>query len=107
MKTADILGRWVHAHERDDSGAKVFVSAGESLPPSRGRQRLEFLPDGTFIEGQPGADDRTVVASGTYRFVGKRLLLLRANSSEPDAFEALADGNGKFLKLKKVNRQSL
>jgi hypothetical protein len=102
MKEPDILGRWVHAHERDDSGAKVFVSAVESLPPSRGRQRLEFLPDGTFVEGQPGADDRTTVASGTYRLDGKRLFLLRANSSEPAVFDAFAGDDGTSLKLKKV-----
>ncbi|WP_052024557.1 hypothetical protein [Acidovorax sp. CF316] len=102
MNKAEILGQWIHAHERDGVGAKVFVSAGEPLPLSRGRQQLEFLQDGTFVEGQPGPDDRALKASGTYEFDGMRLLLLRAGSSKPVAFEATADEDGKSLKLKQI-----
>lgn len=102
MNKKEILGQWVHAHERDNASAKVFVPAQESLPLSRGRQRLEFLPDGTFVEGMPGADDRAVKASGTYQFDGKQLLLQRAGSTEQTAFEAMAGSDGISLNLKMI-----
>lgn len=59
----DILGAWVHAHEEGDDDM-VFRPAGTPLPPSRGRAVFEFRPDGTFVEGMPGATDASERASG-------------------------------------------
>ena len=101
MDKTGLLGEWVHAHERDVGGAKVFVDADEPLPPSRGRQRLRFLSDGTFEEGMPGADDRSVQASGTYRLNGTRLVLQRDGQTQPVEYEAARVG-GKSLHLTKV-----
>jgi hypothetical protein len=99
VNTTAIHGEWVHAHERDGAGTKVFVSAAEPLPPSRGRRRLTFRPDGTFVEGRPGADDRTVQASGTYEFDGTRLVLHHAAGSD-EAYRCEA-GKGS-LRLRKA-----
>jgi hypothetical protein len=96
-----IVGEWVHAHERDSAGAKVFVSAAEPLPPSRGRRRLTFRPDGTFVEGRPGADDRTVQASGTYEFDGKRLVLHPTDGGDEAYLCQAAGSGGQALRLKK------
>jgi hypothetical protein len=100
-KTA-ILGDWVHAHERDSAGVKVYVDAGEPLPPSRGRHRMTFRSDGTFVESQPGADDRVVQAGGTYQFDGTKLVLQRASGAQPVVYEAVRSSDGKRLELKKV-----
>jgi len=97
-----ILGNWVHAHERDSAGGKVYVEVGQPLPPSRGRHRIEFREDGTFVEGQPGADDRTAQASGHYQFDGTRLVLRRGSAAETAVFDATPGGDGKSLLLKKV-----
>lgn len=102
MSKTAILGDWIHAHERDSAGVKLYVDAGEPLPPSRGRQRLTFLPDGTFVESQPGADDRAVQASGTFQFDGTKLVLQRASGAQPVVYEAVRGSDGKSLQLKKV-----
>lgn len=102
MNKQQLLGAWVHAHERDGPGGKVFVDAGEKLPPSRGRQRLTFLDDGRFEEGRPGADDRAVQAAGTYELDGKRLVLHRSGFAAA-VFEASCSADGASLQLKKLD----
>lgn len=101
MNKQQLLGAWVHAHERDSAGARVFVDAGQPLPPSRGRQRLTFLDDGRFEEGRPGADDRSVQAAGTYELDGERLVLHRSGFASA-VFEASCSADGASLKLKKL-----
>ena len=97
-----ILGDWIHAHERDSAGSKVYVDASEPLPPSRGRQRLTFRADGTFVDVQPGADDRAIQASGTYEFEGTKLLLQHASSAQPVFYEVVRGSDGRTLRLKKI-----
>jgi hypothetical protein len=77
------IGEWVHAHEEDSPGEQVFRPASTPLPPSRGRQRLNIKADGTVVFGGPGADDRTVQASGRWetRPSGQVVLIPRAGSS--------------------------
>ena len=102
MSKASILGDWIHAHERDSAGVKTYVNATEALPRSRGRQRLTFRADGTFVESQPGADDRVGQASGTYQFDGAKLVLQRVGDAQPVVYEAVCGSDGKSLQLKKV-----
>jgi hypothetical protein len=73
---ANIAGTWVHAHEKDHDGLNVFVSGTTSLPPSRGRKRLQFLPEGTFLEATASADDRMKGAHGRYSLSGNHLTLM-------------------------------
>jgi hypothetical protein len=101
MSRQTLLGHWVHAHERDTAGAKVYVNAAEPLPPSRGRQHLSFRPDGTFIEGMPGPDDRPAQASGSFRFSGGVLTLQRADGSQPVVYEVIVDSEKACLRLSK------
>jgi hypothetical protein len=97
---ARIVGDWVHAHERDHDGVRVFVDAAESLPPSRGRRRLSLRADGSFDEARPGADDRTAGASGTYEFDGQRLVLRHHGQATPAVLEAKVGSDGKSLEVR-------
>ena len=101
MDEKRIVGSWIHAHERDHDGVQVFCSADEPLPPSRGRRRLKFNADGSFIEVQPGADDRSVEASGTYRLEGRKLTLYRASDASKVTYDAAINKAGKSMELKK------
>lgn len=102
MSNTSIVGEWVHAHERDQGDSRVFVDGAEKLPPSRGRRRLSFKADGTFIDKQPGADDRVGEANGTYEFDGKKLTLRGAGNAPPVVYEAVAGKGKKRLELKKL-----
>lgn len=84
VTTPQIVGSWVHAHERDHDDARVFAEGTTPLPPSRGRRRLKLLPDGTFAEAMAGADDRLAVSSGTYAYDGNMLTLKYDDPSRPE-----------------------
>lgn len=102
MRKPTILGEWVHAHERDKAGAQVYVEAGQPLPPSRGRHRLQFLPDGTFVEQLPGANDRTSQTGGVYELDGATLVLHRRGLTSPMVYQTTLGSDGKSVLLKKV-----
>lgn len=57
---------WVHAHEEDLPGERVYRPAGHALPPSRGRAAFTLEPDGTLVERGPGPADRPTRATGRW-----------------------------------------
>jgi hypothetical protein len=61
-----LTGRWVHSHEEDTDSRLVFRPADHTFPPSRGRQAIEFRPDGAFTETVSGPDDRPAQTSGRW-----------------------------------------
>lgn len=57
-RRVNLLGVWLHSHEEDAGSAMVFRPRGHPFPRSRGREAIEFRPDGTFTWHNFGADDR-------------------------------------------------
>jgi hypothetical protein len=103
MNAISIVGDWVHAHERDHDGYQVFVDASEQLPPSRGRRRLTICSDGSYVDTQPGGDDRAAQVCGTYQFDGRVLLLHRSAKSPALAYE-VRENIGKHLEIKRTDK---
>lgn len=66
MRSDQVSGRWVHAHEEDTEDHMVFRPAGTDLPPSRGRLAFELRADGSFAEVGLGAADAPEEAAGTW-----------------------------------------
>jgi hypothetical protein len=72
----EMLGRsWVHSHEEDTEHEMVFRPADRPLPPSRGRVRFEFKPDGSFLEAAPGPTDAPEHRAGTWKLEDGKLVL--------------------------------
>jgi len=59
--------RWVHSHEEDAEGQKVFRPAEFPFPPSRGRLSFELAADGSARVRHPGAGDRSVGSRGHWK----------------------------------------
>jgi hypothetical protein len=91
---AALRRRWVHSHEEDTEGERVFRPASYAFPPSRGRSAFELRVDGSFAESTPGATDRPEeTEGGTWKLEGDRLELrapdgstrtLKVETAEPD-----------------------
>ncbi|HET8971052.1 MAG TPA: hypothetical protein VFN19_08335 [Candidatus Nanopelagicales bacterium] len=79
---AALARTWVHAYEEDSDTTTVYRSAGEPLPPARGRGAFTLAPDGTLTLERPGADDRTVRRAGRWSVTGDRLVLQQADGVE-------------------------
>jgi hypothetical protein len=72
-----LTGRWVHAHEEDSEGRRVYRPADFELPPARGRQSLDLRPGGVLVEGGPGPADVPEEAEGRWELDGDTLVLHR------------------------------
>jgi len=63
----DVTGSWIHAFEEDTPDAAVYRPGDRPVRPARRpRRRLEFHPDGTFVERRPGPDDRLYEVKGRW-----------------------------------------
>jgi len=58
--------RWLHSHEEDVPGKKVFRPDSYAWPPSRGRFGYEFRPDGRVLRLAPGPTDKPTADQGTW-----------------------------------------
>ncbi len=52
-----IFRKWGHSFEEDARDVKVYRPADYDFPRTRGRDGIEFRPDGTFIEWMAGPAD--------------------------------------------------
>lgn len=62
-----LFRRWVHVREEDTPEMRVYRPADQPLPPARGRDGIEFRPDGTFVDHRPGPTDATTQSPGQWR----------------------------------------
>ena len=68
---SSLVGSWVHSHEEDHDGVKVFRSKDYEFPPSRGRTGFTLRPDSTAVAGVPGpVDAGTITDDGTWKLEG-------------------------------------
>lgn len=70
-----LLGEWVHSHEEDEPGSKVFRRSGHPFPPARGRDAIELKADGTAVVGGPGAADVPEEETGKWELENETILL--------------------------------
>jgi len=65
-----LFQRWVHVREEDEPGVMVYRPASAPLPPARGRDGVEFRPDGSMVAFSPGPVDVPVARTGAWHVVG-------------------------------------
>ena len=100
MKSDQVSGRWVHAHEEDTENEMVFRPAGTELPPARGRLAFELRADGTFAETGLGATDVPEEGTGSWALEGELITLSEgATQGVPREMEVVtADGERLVVK---------
>ena len=88
-----LVGRWTHAHERDEPGARVFVGPSVRLGLSRGRRILEFDDTGGFTDTAPGPTDRSRSRQGRYETQRDEIVLKYDDGTvDRTRFELADDG---------------
>jgi hypothetical protein len=70
-----LKGRWLHSHEEDEAGTRVYRPSSYSFPRSRGRAGIELHADGTLIQTDPGPTDAKVSRPGSWSLDGDTLIL--------------------------------
>ena len=67
----DLEGEWLHSFEEDHDDVAVYRPAEHDFPRARGRDGLEFAPDGSFTEWAVGRGDAGEALPGRWRTAGE------------------------------------
>jgi hypothetical protein len=92
-----LRGRWLHAHEEDQPGQKVFRPPSHPLPPSRGRTGYEFHPDGRLTTLGSGPDDRSMAVEGSWSMDPQGRLTIQAPGGTPEVLDVLELGHDRLV----------
>jgi hypothetical protein len=78
-----LFKRWGHSFEEDHDDVVVYRPADFDFPRARGRDGIEFQPDGTYIDWVVGRGDAREPRPGQWRLEGDgRLRLTTADGQE-------------------------
>ena len=96
-----IYGKWGHSYEEDNDDTLVFRPEHFDFPPARGRDGIEFRPDGSFIEWAVGADDSQQGVCGKCQSNDMRTIHVTFDQSQkmPREFE-IVHCDSQILKLR-------
>jgi len=72
MTSSDIpvVGQWMHSFEEDSGDLRVYRPQNYPFPPARGRDGMEFLADGTFVDRGIGPTDAHQETRGRWEYLG-------------------------------------
>ena len=93
---AEIFGIWLHSHEEDTQTTTVYRTRGYTFPPARGRDAVEFRPDGTFIQYGSGPDDRGQAVTGRWHDLGggRIQIIVPQDGERSSVWQILSSANG-------------
>jgi hypothetical protein len=66
----ELEGRWMHSFEEDHGDVAVYRPPEHEFPRARGRDGIEFHPDGSFTEWVIGRGDARQPVPGHWRAGG-------------------------------------
>lgn len=100
---AALYQHWVHSHEEDTDTESVYRPASYKFPPSRGRRSFDIKADGTVTDHRIGPDDRSLLATGSWKFQeeGPALVFYEKGSTQPKRVLHIASISKDRLVLKK------
>lgn len=101
----EIFRRWIHSFEEDKDETTVYRPDEYDFPPSRrGREGIEFRPDGVFVDWEIGPNDafRGINGHWTTESAGSVRIFFEGNVREPRIMEILQID----AKVLKVRQQS-
>jgi len=78
---------WLHSHEEDTPGKKVFRPDSYSLPPSRGRNGYDFHAGGSVTRLAPGPTDRRTTRQGTWSVDAQGRVTIRIPGQSDEVLE--------------------
>ena len=73
-----LFKHWQHSFEEDRGDIQVFRPTEYPFPPARGRDGIEFRPDGTSIRYAIGRGDAPAPQPGRWQMTGQNKLQLQS-----------------------------
>ena len=75
-----IVRHWVHSHEEDTQGVRVYRPADYHFPPSRGREGLEFREGGELVYYGIARADGSEASPGRWAMEGDSRVRVEVDS---------------------------
>jgi hypothetical protein len=91
---------WGHSREEDGNGLTVYRPQGFPFPLSRGRDWIEFRPDGTAVFSGAGPDDRNRSVVGAWSRAGDRSLQISRGPGAAPQRLTIVECNDTVLKVR-------
>jgi hypothetical protein len=95
-----IFRKWMHSREEDQDGIMVYRGERCNFPPARGRDGIEFKPDGTFVEWAIGAGDNQQGITGHWEATDSTHVRVSFNGSRPARSMEIVQVDGQVLKVR-------
>ncbi len=95
-----LFRHWGHSFEEDNESSTAYRPQDFPFPRARGRQGLEFRPDGTVVDWQIGPGDKTRPVEG--RWILERPGQLRLLFPNRDRTVELVTVEGDRLRLREL-----
>ena len=97
LDKAMLVGAWLHTHEDDQPGIRVFRSRSQPLPPARGRRGYEFHPDGSLTKIGSGSADQTVTSSGHWSADPQGRIHIHVQGEPEEILEVIAQDKDRLV----------
>ncbi|MDJ0736732.1 MAG: hypothetical protein QNJ47_22150 [Nostocaceae cyanobacterium] len=81
-----IFQQWIHSHEEDVTGVRVYRLSNYQFPPSRGRRGFEIKDSGEFIEYGIAPTDGVRKIVGRWQAEGKNTIKVYLENQEHQSY---------------------
>ena len=85
-----LFRRWGHSFEEDHDDVAVYRPAEYDFPRARGRDGIEFRPDGSYIDWVVGPGDAREPRGGRWRTEGDGRIRVTTAADEERLVEVLS-----------------
>ena len=83
---ATIFQQWIHSHEEDITGVRVYRPSNYQFPPSRGRRGFEIKDSGEFIEYDIAPTDGIRKVAGHWQAEGNNTIKVYLEDREHESY---------------------
>jgi hypothetical protein len=99
----DIFRKWIHSLEEDTNGITVYRPEEYDFPPARGRDGIEFRPDGVFIYWGIGPTDAPRGINAHWKMEGPgRVRVSFEEGTRPSTILEILQCDSEILKVRKL-----
>lgn len=97
----NLYQHWVHSHEEDQEGIRVFRPANYNFPASRGREGFKIDKEGAFTHYQIGPNDVPKTQESKWEAKENVLVVTTTDKEEPTLQLQIVEVSQDILKIKK------
>lgn len=101
IPSQQLFRHWQHSFEEDRGDVQVYRPADYEFPPARGRDGIEFRPDGTAVRYAIGRGDAPSPQPAQWHITGPNQLQFQSQGSSRDETIEIMRVNDEVLEVRR------